>query len=93
MPFLIVAACFQISDGVQTVSQGALRGAGDTRIPLALNVIGHYVVGLPIGCALAYAMSWGAVGLWWGLSAGLTAVAIAMTLRFLRVSSRTIARA
>ncbi len=93
IPFLLVAACFQLSDGVQTVSQGALRGAGDTRLPLFLNVLGHYVIGLPIGLVLAYRVGLGAVGLWWGLSAGLTAVAIAMTLRFLRVSSRPIARA
>ena len=93
VPFLLVAACFQLSDGVQTVAQGALRGAGDTRLPLLLNVLGHYAIGLPIGMTLAYGMSIGAVGLWWGLSAGLTAVAIAMTLRFLRVSGRPIARA
>ena len=93
IPFLLVAACFQLSDGVQTVAQGALRGAGDTRLPLFLNVLGHYVIGLPIGVWLAYRMGLGAVGLWWGLSAGLTAVGIAMTLRFLRVSSRAIARA
>jgi MATE family multidrug resistance protein len=92
VPFLLVAACFQISDGVQTVAQGALRGAGDTRVPLALNVLGHYVLGLPIGCALAYALAWSAVGLWWGLSVGLTAVAIAMTLRFVHVSAREITR-
>jgi MATE family multidrug resistance protein len=93
VPFLLVAACFQLSDGVQTVAQGALRGAGDTRFPLLLNGLGHYVIGLPIGLALAYGFSLGAVGLWWGLSAGLTAVAIAMTLRFVRISSRPIARA
>lgn len=93
VPFLLVAACFQLSDGVQTVAQGALRGAGDTRLPLFLNVLGHYGIGLPIGLVLAYRMSMGAVGLWWGLSAGLTAVGIAMTLRFVRVSSRAIARA
>jgi MATE family multidrug resistance protein len=92
VPFLLVAACFQISDGVQTVAQGALRGAGDTRVPLALNVLGHYVIGLPIGCALAYTLAWNAVGLWWGLSAGLSAVAGVMTVRFVIVSAREIAR-
>ena len=93
VPFLLVAACFQLSDGVQTVAQGALRGAGDTRLPLGLNVLGHYAIGLPIGAALAYGVGMGAVGLWWGLSAGLTAVAVAMTARFFRVASRPIARA
>lgn len=92
VPFLLVAACFQLSDGVQTVSQGALRGAGDTRWPFFLNALGHYGIGLPIALALTYLLGLGAVGLWWGLSAGLTAVAVAMTVRFLRVSARPIAR-
>ncbi|MFO0680899.1 MAG: MATE family efflux transporter [Sandaracinus sp.] len=92
VPFLIVAACFQLSDGVQTVSQGALRGAGDTRWPFLLNALGHYGIGLPIALALTYLLHLGAVGLWWGLSAGLTAVAVAMTVRFVRVSGRPIAR-
>lgn len=92
IPFLLVAACFQLSDGVQTVAQGALRGAGDTRLPLFLNVLGHYVIGLPIGAWLAYRQGLGAIGLWWGLSAGLTAVGIAMTIRFLRIASRPMLR-
>ncbi len=92
VPFLWVAACFQLSDGVQTVAQGALRGAGDTRWPFVLNALGHYGIGLPIALVLAYPLGLGAVGLWWGLSGGLTAVALAMSTRFLRVSARPIAR-
>nr|MDQ3035188.1 MATE family efflux transporter [Myxococcota bacterium] len=94
VPLLFVAACFQLSDGAQTIAQGALRGAGDTFWPLLINVSGHYLVGLPLGIHLAWRIfDLGAVGLWWGLSAGLTYVAIAMTLRFLRISRRAIARA
>lgn len=93
IPFLLVAACFQLSDGVQTVAQGALRGAGDTRVPFFLNLLGHFVIGLPIGAVLAYGVGIGPVGLWWGLSAGLTAVAALMTWRFVRISRRGIARA
>jgi MATE family multidrug resistance protein len=93
VPFLLVAACFQLSDGVQTVAQGALRGAGDTRVPFFLNLLGHFVIGLPIGALLAYGIGIGPVGLWWGLSAGLTAVALLMTVRFVRISRRGIARA
>jgi MATE family multidrug resistance protein len=92
VPFLLVAAAFQLSDGVQTVAQGALRGAGDTRLPLTLNLLGHYVIGLPVGAWLAYHEGLGAVGLWWGLSAGLTAVAISMSARFVQISRREIAR-
>lgn len=91
--FFLVAACFQLSDGVQTVAQGALRGAGDTRGPFLINLAGHYGLGLPLGIALAWSAGLGAVGLWWGLSLGLTAVAALLTVRFLVLSSRPIARA
>lgn len=91
--FFLVAACFQLSDGVQTVAQGALRGAGDTRGPFFVNLAGHYALGLPIGIALAWTAGFGAVGLWWGLSIGLTVVALLLTLRFVTLSSRPIARA
>lgn len=93
VPLLFVAACFQLSDGVQTIAQGALRGAGDTFWPLVINLSGHYAIGLPLGIALAWGVfDLGALGLWWGLSAGLTVVAVAMTLRFVRLSRRTIER-
>jgi len=62
-PLLMIAAVFQISDGVQAVAAGALRGAGDTRIPLVLNLVGHYCVGLPAGVLLAKGFGLGARGL------------------------------
>ena len=91
--FFVVAACFQLSDGVQTVAQGALRGAGDTRAPFFINLMGHYGLGLPIGITLAWYVGLGAVGLWWGLSIGLTVVAVLLALRFVSLSERPIARA
>ncbi len=93
VPLLFVAAIFQLSDGVQAVAAGALRGAGDTRFPLLANLGGHYLVGLPLGVLLGFGMGWGARGLWWGLSAGLTCVAVALALRFRHASARPIARA
>lgn len=93
VPFFLVAACFQLSDGVQTVAQGALRGAGETTWPLFLNFGGHYLIGLPLGWWLAHEVGLGPVGLWWGLSAGLTAVALLLSVRFDRLARRPIARA
>jgi MATE family multidrug resistance protein len=93
VPLLFVAAIFQLSDGVQAVASGALRGAGDTRFPLWANLGGHYLVGLPLGVLLGFGMGFGAAGLWWGLSAGLTCVAVALALRFRHASARPIARA
>ncbi len=93
VPLLAVAAAFQLSDGVQAVAAGVLRGAGDTTVPLMANLAGHYAIGIPIGAALAFGAGWGAVGLWWGLSAGLTAVAVLLTVRFWMLSRRAIQRA
>jgi len=82
---------FQISDGVQAVGAGVLRGAGDTRFAFLANLVGHYAVGLPVAVALGLFAGRGVIGLWWGLCAGLTAVAVALLSRFLRLSSREIA--
>ena len=93
VPLLAIAAAFQLFDGVQAVAAGTLRGAGDTRWPLVANLLGHYAIAVPLGAVLAFGLGWGAVGLWWGLSAGLTVVAIALSARFFTISKRLIARA
>jgi multidrug resistance protein, MATE family len=66
-----VAALFQLFDGLQVVATGALRGAGNTRTPMLANLVGHWVIGLPVGAGLCFAAGWGVVGLWIGLSLGL----------------------
>jgi MATE family multidrug resistance protein len=91
-PLIIIAAFFQVTDGLQVVCNGALRGMGDTRAVLYLNMAGHYVIGIPVGVALAFVAGWGASGLWWGLFAGLTVVAAALFVRFVRLSTRGVAR-
>lgn len=92
-PLVQIAGIFQLSDGVQVVAAGALRGAGDTRVTSRMNVIGHYLLGLPIAIVLGFVLGVGSPGLWWGLSAGLTFVAITLALRFHRISSKAIVRA
>ncbi|MBW2523888.1 MAG: MATE family efflux transporter [Deltaproteobacteria bacterium] len=87
---LMVGALFQISDGLQCVASGSLRGMGDTRWMLAIHVAGLYLFGLPLGIVLAFVADLGAVGLWWGLLVGLTAVAATLLARFLRLSSRPV---
>jgi len=71
---LYVAAAFQLFDGLQVVATGALRGAGDTRTPMFWNLVGYWLLGLPVGILLCFRAGWGAVGLWIGLSIGLTVV-------------------
>lgn len=90
-PLLAVAAVFQLSDGVQAVTSGILRGAGDTRYPFIANVIGYYVLSLPLGLFLSARYGMGAQGLWWGLCVGLTLIAVALVARFVKLSSKPIA--
>ena len=77
---LLVAAFFQLFDGLQAVATGALRGLGDTRTPMVSNLAGHWIVGLPVGYVLCFGVGWGIVGLWVGLSIGLTLVGAALVL-------------
>jgi multidrug resistance protein, MATE family len=71
---LLVAAMFQMFDGLQGVSTGVLRGLGDTRTPMLSNLAGHWLLGLPLGYLLCFRCGWGVVGLWTGLSVGLIAI-------------------
>jgi len=66
-----VVAVFQPFDGLQNVATGALRGLGDTRSPMLLNLVGHWAVGLPVGYVLCFRRGWGVEGLWVGLALGL----------------------
>jgi MATE family multidrug resistance protein len=76
---LLIAAVFQLFDGLQGVVTGTLRGLGDTRTPMLTNLGAHWLVGLPIGYSLCFTLGWGAPGLWWGLSIGLIMAGIVLT--------------
>jgi multidrug resistance protein, MATE family len=78
---LVIAALFQIFDGMQAIAAGALRGYRDTTVPLLLAVIGYWGVGFVGGWLLAFPAGYGPVGLWSGLAVGLAAVALMLTLR------------
>jgi MATE family multidrug resistance protein len=75
-----IAGVFQIGDGVQVVSIGCLRGLGDVRSPMWINIVGFWLIGLPLGCAFTFLGDAGPAGLWWGLVIGLFAVAAALLL-------------
>lgn len=78
---LLVASFFQISDGVQAVGLGILRGIEDVNTPTLIAVIAYWLIALPFAL-LAYQQNWGAFGIWIGLFLGLTASAILLTRRF-----------
>lgn len=85
---LFICALFQPFDGCQTVATGALRGLGETRIPMLWNLAGHWALGLPVGYALCFRYGWGVVGLWVGLGLGLGLIGAALFVVWLRRSSR-----
>jgi MATE family multidrug resistance protein len=76
---LAIAAAFQLFDGTQAVVTGALRGISETRMPMIVNVIGHWFLGLPVGYVLCFRFGWGVAGLWIGLSIGLVVAALVLT--------------
>jgi multidrug resistance protein, MATE family len=75
---LLVAAAFQLFDGLQTVTTGALRGAGDTKTPMLANFVAYWLIGLPAGYLLCFQLGWGALGIWLGLCAGLMMIGSAL---------------
>jgi len=85
-----LAAAFQIFDGIQTVSTGALRGLGETRVPMLANLAGYWGLGLPLGLTLCFIFHWGIYGLWIGLLAALAVIATTLLARWRRDSERLI---
>jgi MATE family multidrug resistance protein len=87
---LIIAAFFQLSDGIQVVTAGALRGLQDVKIPSFLIFVAYWIIALPTGYLLAFPLNMKASGIWIGLFLGLTLTAIAMVVRFLRLSKKSL---
>jgi len=84
---LLVAAAFQLFDGLQTVATGALRGAAETRTPMIANFIAYWLMGLPIGYILCFMLGWGALGIWIGLCGGLMIIGLALLVAWHRNSN------
>lgn len=82
-----IAALFQLSDGIQCVSLGVLRGIADTKVPTLVTVVAYWVIGIPAGLWMAEYFEIGLYGIWFGLSLGLTFSAVMLTLRFLKESN------
>jgi MATE family multidrug resistance protein len=76
-----IAGVFQVFDGIQVVSIGILRGVADTRAPMVINVLGFWLVGLPVSAALGFGAGGGPRGLWWGLTVGLMVVGLVLIWR------------
>ncbi len=81
---LIITFLFQISDGVQVVAQGALRGLSDVRTPTILTFFSYWVIALPLAYLLGFYTTLGVIGVWIGLAVGLTVNAILLFRRFIK---------
>ena len=79
---LIVAALFQIFDGMQATGVGILRGLTDVKIPLMISLFTYWIVGIPIAAILGFYFNMGAVGVWIGLLISLALLGISMVIRF-----------
>jgi MATE family multidrug resistance protein len=84
----IIVAIFQVFDGVQAVSIGALRGMSDTQIPSLIAFFAYWIVGLPAGYFLAFHAGVGPMGIWIGLLIALILASTLLTLRFHVLSKR-----
>lgn len=86
--FMIVAAIFQIFDGVQVISLGCLRGISDIRMPTLISLFNYSFWALPLCYYLGFHTSLGAIGIWVGLAIGLLTASAALSFRFLQLTKR-----
>ena len=89
---LPIAGVFQVFDGLQVAAAGALRGIGDTRVPMIVNLVGFWGVGLPASAYLGFRTGLGPRGVWWGLALGIGVVAVMLLLRVRRRFGRELRR-
>lgn len=88
---LIIAGLFQLSDGVQVVALGVLRGMEDVKVPTVVTLMAYWVLGLPLGYVLAFEFGMAEKGIWYGLLIGLSITAVILFYRFHQLSKRRIA--
>ncbi|MEL0650586.1 MATE family efflux transporter [Algibacter sp. TI.3.09] len=87
---MVAAAIFQISDSIQVVFLGALRGLQDVKIPMVLVFISYWIIGFPISWFFGTEDAYGSFGIWLGLLAGLTSASILLYIRFNYLTKRLI---
>lgn len=85
---LVIAAAFQISDGLQAIGLGVLRGLKDVRIPTIVTFVAYWLIAIPTGYLFAFEVGWGVNGIWYALSIGLTVAGIFHIWRFNRLSKK-----
>jgi MATE family multidrug resistance protein len=89
---LVIGATFFVTDGLQSIAAGALRGMNDTRVPLLFAAVSYWGIGFCSAYALAFHTPFGAAGVWIGLSLGTLVYATLLILRFRLLAARLSAR-
>ena len=89
---LLAAAVFQISDSIQVITLGALRGMQDVKIPTLITFVAYWMIGFPVSYFLGKENQLGSLGIWIGLLAGLSSAAVLLYLRFMHLTKRLIAQ-
>ncbi len=87
---LVIAAFFQLFDGLQVVGAGALRGLNDATVPMVACLVGYWIVFIPFAYFAAFRFGFGAAGIWWGLAAALGIVGLSLFARFAVKSARLV---
>jgi MATE family multidrug resistance protein len=85
---LVIAGLFQLSDGVQVVALGALRGLGDVKLPTLVTFVAYWLLALPAAYLLGFRFGFGAVGIWCGLLLGLSVAALTLSWRYFQLVRR-----
>lgn len=87
-PLMIIAVMFQLSDGVQVVGLGALRGMSDVKTPTMITLVAYWMIGLPVAYYLGFTLKMGVEGIWYGLFIGLSVSAALLLLRFQSLTNK-----
>jgi MATE family multidrug resistance protein len=85
---MLYAAIFQISDATQAIAVGLLRGIKDVKVPTAYIAIAYWVIGIPVGCLMAFKFKMGAAGMWIGFVTGLSFSSLFLNVRFFKMLRR-----
>lgn len=85
---MVYAAVFQVSDATQAIGVGLLRGIKDVKVPTVYIAIAYWVVGIPLGCLMAFTFNMGAAGMWIGFVSGLTFSSVSLNNRFSKIIQR-----
>jgi MATE family multidrug resistance protein len=88
---LLMAAVFQVADGVQIGAAGALRGYKDTRVPMIINMFSYWVLAFPLAYVAAITLQAPPSWIWGGFVLGLSVAAVLLSVRYHRLTSRSIA--